>query len=129
NQASASVPVTILANAFGIFTIGQQGSGPGVFTDPNFKVSTLINAAHAGDLLFIWGTGLGAISGDDASAPPVGNLNVPVEVYVGGVKAAVSYQGRSGCCSGIDQILITVPAGVQGCYVSVVVKAGNIVSN
>lgn len=129
NQTSAAVPVTIRANAFGIFTINQQGSGPGVFTDPNYKVNTLVNSAHAGEQWFIWGTGLGAIDGDDANAPPVGNLNVPLEVYVGGVKAAIGYQGRSGCCSGIDQLLITIPAGVTGCYVPVAVRAGAVVSN
>jgi uncharacterized protein (TIGR03437 family) len=129
NATSTAIPVTIRANAFGIFTISQTGMGPGVFTDPNFKVNTLVNAAHAGDQSFIWGTGLGAISGNDANAPPVGSLDVPVEVYVGGVKAAIGYLGRSGCCSGIDQILITIPAGVTGCYVPVVVKIGNIVSN
>ncbi len=94
----------------------------------DYRISTLVNAAHPGDLLFIWGTGLGPIKTSDAGAPPVGNLDVPVEVYVGNVKAAVSYQGRSGCCAGIDQILFTVPSGFQGCYVPVVVKSGNMVS-
>jgi len=129
NQTSAPVPVTILANAFGIFTINQQGSGPGVFTDPNFAVNTLINSAHAGEQWFIWGSGLGAISSSDANTPPVGNLNVPVQVYVGGVQANIGYQGRSGCCSGIDQVLITIPAGVTGCYVPVVVTAAGVPSN
>jgi hypothetical protein len=48
---------------------------------------------------------------------------------VGNVKAAVGYHGRSGCCAGIDQILFTVPSGVEGCFVPVVVKIGNMVSN
>jgi uncharacterized protein (TIGR03437 family) len=129
NQTSAPAPVTIRANAFGIFTIGQAGTGPGVFTDTSFGVNTFIHAAHSGDLVFIWGTGLGPISGNDANAPPVGDLNVPVEVYVGGVRASIRYQGRSGCCAGIDQILIEIPRGVQGCFVPVVVKIGNTVSN
>lgn len=128
-RTTATEPVTIVPSAFGIFTINQAGVGPGVFTDPNFKVNTLTNAAHPGDLLFIWGTGLGPISGGDANTPPVGNLNLPVEVYVGNVKANIGYQGRSGCCSGVDQILITVPPGVQGCYVPVAVKIGSVVSN
>lgn len=129
NQTSAPVPVTILANAFGIFTINQQGSGPGVFTDPNYKVNTLVNSAHAGEQWFIWGSGLGAISGNDANTPPVGNLSVPVQVYVGGVQANIGYQGRSGCCSGIDQVLITIPPNVTGCYVPVVVTAAGVPSN
>ena len=101
----------------------------GVFTDPNFAVNTLTTAAKPGDLLFVWGTGLGAISSSDAATPPVGDINVPVDVFVGDKKADVSYKGRSGCCSGIDQILFTVPQGVTGCYVPVVVRAGTSVSN
>ena len=128
-QTSAAEPITIAGNAFGIFTIGQSGIGPGVFTDTNYKVNTILNVAHPGEEFFIWGTGLGAIGASDAEQPPVGSLNVPVEVYVGNVKASIGYQGRSGCCPGIDQILITVPPGESGCYVPVAVKIGNIVSN
>jgi uncharacterized protein (TIGR03437 family) len=129
NQTSAPVPVNIRANAFGIFTINQQGSGPGVFVDPNFRVNTLINSAHAGEQWDIWGSGLGAITGSDANQPPVGDLNVPVDVFVGTVKANVAYQGRSGCCSGIDQVRITIPSGVTGCYVPVAVRVAGVVSN
>ena len=35
----------------------------------------------------------------------------------------------AGCCAGIDQIVFTIPDGVQGCYVPLVVKNGNNVSN
>lgn len=129
NQTSPPVPVTIRANAFGIFTINQAGSGPGVFTDTSFAVYTFVHASHPGDLVFIWGTGLGPITGNDANAPPVGDLNIPVEVYVGGVRAAIRYQGRSGCCAGIDQILIEIPRGVEGCFVPVAVKVAGAVSN
>ena len=80
-----------MPSAFGIFTINQAGGGPGVFTDTNYRVNTLVAAAHPGDLLFIWGTGLGPIKTGDAGAPPVGDLDVPVEVYVGNAGAA----GRS----------------------------------
>ena len=39
SQTSTAIPVTILTSAFGIFSINQQGFGPGVFTDPNSKSS------------------------------------------------------------------------------------------
>lgn len=128
-QTSAPASITIVRSVFGIFTINQGGTGPGVFTNTNSRVSTLVAPAQPGDLLFIWGTGLGPIQTSDAGAPPVGNLDVPVEVYVGNAKADISYKGRSGCCAGIDQILFTVPSGVQGCFVPVVVKTANIASN
>jgi uncharacterized protein (TIGR03437 family) len=128
-QSSPPVPILVVASQFGIFTINQQGTGPGVFTDQDGKVNTLTSAAHAGDRLSIWGTGLGAINGDDAAAPPRGNLDVPLAVYVANVKVVVDYHGRSGCCSGIDQITFTVPPVAQGCYVSLAVTTGNKVSN
>jgi len=52
-----------------------------------------------------------------------------VEVYVGLTKAKVTYQGRSGCCVGVDQIFFTVPSGITGCEIPVAVKIGNVVSN
>ena len=55
--------------------------------------------------------------------------SVPVEVYVGGKPATLTYRGRSGCCSGLDQIGFVVPSGVVGCNVPLAVKIGNVVSN
>ena len=69
------------------------------------------------------------IAYDDAQAPQPESIAAPVSVYVGSVAARVLYAGRSGCCAGIDQIVFTIPDGVQGCYVPLVVKNGNNVSN
>jgi hypothetical protein len=59
--------------------------------------------------------------------------NVPLTVWLGGMKASVSYQGRSGCCVGEDQIVFTVPANAPlGCAVPLVVQIGttaNTISN
>src|SRR5262249_43981989 len=83
----------------------------------NYGGNSLVAAAHPGDPLVIWGTGLGATP------------DTPVELYVGGVKTDVTSESRADCCSGVDQIQFTVPAGVQGCYVPVAVKTGAVVSN
>lgn len=55
-------------------------------------------------------------------------MSAPADVYVGGVLATVNYHGRSQF-AGLDQINVVVPAGVSGCYVSVVVVTGSYVSN
>ena len=56
--------------------------------------------------------------------------NVPLTVWLGGVQATVSYQGRSGCCVGEDQIVFTVPATAPtGCAVPLLVQIGNNISN
>ena len=119
-RTSAPDSITIVPRAFGIFTLNHSGAGPGVFTGPGLAVNlgaaqrligpffpdstfggnSLVAAAHPGDQLVIWGTGLGPIAGDDAAQPPAGNLDAPVEMYVGNVKADVASQGRASCCSG-----------------------------
>lgn len=129
-QTSAPAPINVVANSFGIFTVNQAGSGPGIVTDANYRVLSFGGAAKPGDTLIIWGTGVGAVSGDEAAGPRPGDLNTPgLEVWVGSQKAAVTYRGRSGCCGGLDQIGFVVPAGTQGCYVSVAVKINSTVSN
>ena len=127
---SAPQTIQVAASNFGIFSINQAGSGPGVLTDANYRVYGLTAAARPGDAGIIWGTGLGAVPFPDSGQPQVKDLtNIPVELFVGGRPAAIAYRGRSSCCSALDQIVFTVPQGVEGCYTSVVLKIGNIVSN
>jgi uncharacterized protein (TIGR03437 family) len=129
-DASAPLPITVIAHDFGIFSVNQGGSGPGVFTDPvTNAANSLINAVNPDKLIDIWGTGIGAVSGDDASGPLPGDMpNLNIQVYAGSQQARVVYRGRSGCCAGVDQIRIAVPA-VTGCYVPVSVVIDGIVSN
>ena len=147
NQTSSAVGHGITVNNFGILTMNSSGQGPAIATYPDFglvssvKTSscggplTACGAANPGDTLSLWGTGLGPVNGDDASGAGLGqNMpNIPLTVWIGGVKAAVSYQGRSGCCVGEDQIVFTVPDNVPtGCAVPLVVQIGtntNTVSN
>ncbi len=131
-QTSATAPVTITANSVGIFTIASSGTGPGVFTDfqlSNKEVS-YTNAANAGERVTAWATGLGAISGDDSQVPPSGNITASnAKVFVGGTPATVHYYGRSGCCSGLDQVSFDVPSGITGCNVPVSIETNNTISN
>lgn len=128
--ASAPASFNVVAHSFGINSVNQSGSGPGIVDDHNYKLVTLNSAAQAGDTVIIWGTGLGAVSGDEAAGPLPGNQpNIPVKVYIGTKPAVITYQGRSGCCAGVDQIAAQIPAGVTGCYVPVAVQIGDIVSN
>jgi uncharacterized protein (TIGR03437 family) len=132
-QTSTSIPVEIVQSQLGIFTINQAGSGPAVVQNVNSEtdrpINTILASARPNQAMILWGTGLGPIQGSDAQSPPVGDLNQPIEVLVGGRRANVLYKGRSGCCAAIDQIVFEVPGGVSGCYVPLVVKNGNRVSN
>jgi uncharacterized protein (TIGR03437 family) len=133
SQVSNAVPIHVVASTLGIFTRNQSGIGPGVLFNFNSEsdqpVNSLVTAAHPGQVLTLWGTGLGAVSGNEADGPLPGNLSVPVNVYVGTKLVTPTYKGRSGCCAGIDQVVFTVPDGVEGCYVSVHVQAGGVISN
>ncbi len=129
-QTSAPHPIEVVANSFGSFSLNQKGSGPAVVTDVNYSPFTLTNAAAPNQTIIIWGTGLGAISGDDAATPnPKDLTNIPVEVLIGGKTAPLRYRGRSGCCAGLDQIVADIPSGLSGCYTSLIVKINNTVSN
>ena len=132
-ETSNGVPIHVVASTLGIFTRNQSGSGPGVLFNFNSQndqpLNSLVNAAHPGQVLTLWGTGLGPVNGIEANGPLPGNLDVPVTVYVGTKAVIPTYQGRSGCCAGIDQVVFTVPEGVQGCYVSINVVVGGVISN
>ncbi len=128
--SSAPQNVQVVANTFGIFAVNQQGNGPGVITDANYKPFLATAAARPGDVAIIWGTGLGPVTFGDTGPPQATDMtSIPVQVYVGGKVAKIMYRGRSGCCAGLDQIVLAIPAGVEGCSVPLVVRINNVVSN
>src|SRR5215471_11709924 len=147
-QTSKPVSHGLVASNVGVFSVDSSGQGPGIVTYPDYSlvspikaancggVYTTCGAANPGDALIIWATGMGPVSGGtDSSGAGLGqNMpNVPLTVYLGGVQAPVTYQGRSGCCIGEDQIVFNVPNNVPtGCAVPLVIQVGtttNTVSN
>jgi len=135
-QASASTLFSVVPNSFGVFTLNSAGTGPGIITDASKKVNgidtvvTKTTAMNPGDVGIIWGTGLGPVAGDESAGALPGDMpSIPVQVYVGGLPASLTYRGRSGCCSGLDQIAFVVPAGILGCNLPVEVQIGNVISN
>lgn len=146
-QTSAPVSHGVVANNLGVFTIDSSGQGPGIVTFPDYSLvsaakatpcggpNTACGAANPGDTLILWATGLGPVSGSDASGAGLGQPmpDIPLPLWLGGVQAPVVYQGRSGCCVGEDQIVFTVPNNVPtGCAVPLVVQIGtttNTISN
>ena len=66
--------------------------------------------------------------GDEAVPPAPANRFSP-QVFAGGKQAKVTYAGRAGCCTGLDQINFEVPEGVSGCFVPVAVQDRGVTSN
>jgi uncharacterized protein (TIGR03437 family) len=132
-RTSESGAFRVLRSAPGLLTLSETGSGPALAENFNSTADQPRNgfthAARPGQVVTLWGTGLGPITGDDAATPVPQDLNVNVQVIVGGKAAVVRYKGRSACCAGIDQIQIEIPRGVEGCYVPVVARVGDVVSN
>jgi uncharacterized protein (TIGR03437 family) len=143
-QQGAPAPIAIIPNNVGIFTVTSDGQGAGIVTYPDYSlvsatraancsgVNTTCGAANPGDALIIWATGLGPVNGNDAAGAGLGvNMtNIPLTIWLGGVQVQASYQGRSGCCVGEDQIVFTVPANAPlGCAVPLSVQIGNLISN
>lgn len=143
-QAGAAAPITIVPSNLGVFTISSDGQGEAIVTYPDYSLvspwmaancggpNTTCGAANPNDTLILWATGLGPVNGTDASGAGLGqNMpDVPLKLWIGGVQANVSYQGRSGCCIAEDQIVFTVPPNVPtGCAVPLVAQINDQVSN
>ncbi len=129
SQTSAPFQIQVLKTAFGLLTMNNGGTGPAAAYDKNYNFLGFTNAVNPGETISLWGSGLGPVTGDESVTQTQQNLdNIPITVEVGGVSAQVPYHGRS-IYPGLDQVNVTIPQGVQGCYVSVAVRAGDIVSN
>jgi uncharacterized protein (TIGR03437 family) len=125
NNGATSAPaqLVVVQSAFGLLTL-NNGTGPAAAFDSNYNYLGASNAANAGDTIVLWGTGAGPVPDDTKQSA----VTAPIEVDVGGVPTKILYAGRSQY-PGLDQINVMVPRGVTGCYVSVVVRSGNFVSN
>ncbi len=133
-RTSAAAAVRIVEASFGAFTVNQNGMGPAILQNFVSQTEQPLNSpqrpARPGQVVTLWGTGLGAISAPDNVAPPAGDLPTAVEILVGGKTARKLYSGRGPCCAGLDQIVFEVPLDAPlGCFVPLLVRAGGVSSN
>ena len=142
--SSNAYPISVVESNLGIFTVTSNGEGSGIVTYPDYSLTspakaancggpyTTCGAANPGDILILWGTGLGPVNGSDTAGAGLGvNMtSVPLTLWLGGVQISASYQGRSGCCIGEDQIVFKIPQNAPtGCAVPLAVQIGNETSN
>ncbi len=112
-----TVPGTItLAGARpGIFTTNQQGTGQGAILDAQGQLVDGAAPAAAGEIIQVFCTGLGAVKEQvetGAPAPSFSTVQLPVTVTIGGLDAAIAYQGLAPGFVGLYQVNAVVPAGV-----------------
>ena len=75
---------------------------------------------HANDIMALFLTGLGATTQQNGLA----YAQIQPTVMVGGQNCSVGYAGRAPSFAGLDQINCTIPAGVTGATVPVIVNSG-----
>lgn len=131
-QTSQAVPIQVVQSAFGILTYNGAGFGPAYAFDQNYVPITATHPAAPGQLIVLWGTGVGPDPNNDDKTEPqkTNNLTgIPMQVIIGGLSAKVYYKGRS-AYPGVDEVFAYVPSAVSlGCYVSVVTESGSLTSN
>jgi uncharacterized protein (TIGR03437 family) len=134
-----SQPVTfrVVKTSVGIFFQPVNGSEVAIaqnFVAPAaYPLNQPAVPAMPGQIVLLWGTGMGPIAGADNVAPgtAAGDMSgVPVSIAVGGVAAQRLYAGRQSESAAVDVIYFTVPQGVPyGCQVPVAVTAGGLAAN
>ncbi len=129
-QTSPTFALTVVRSAFGILTLGGNGLGTAAVYDLDFNYVNFTNSAHPGQIVTFWGTGQGPDPNDETRiiAAPQNLADLPFEFYIANKAAKVLYHGRS-TFPGLDQIVVEVPADVDGCYASAYAKTGNLLSN
>jgi uncharacterized protein (TIGR03437 family) len=76
-----------------------------------WQANAYAQPARPGQLVAVWGTGLGVQQ--EVSS---------VEVLVGDKSVPALYAGPATCCVGMDVVVFEVPAGIEGCHVPVKMK-------
>jgi uncharacterized protein (TIGR03437 family) len=121
---SSPAPIQVVPAALGLGTY----IGLAIATNPNTgALYTYTNSAIPGDIVVLWGSGLGGIPADSdtvfTSTPHA--ASIPTQIYIGGIQANVLYAGDSGY-PGVNQIDVYIPSGVSpGCNVSLVAVSGS----
>jgi uncharacterized protein (TIGR03437 family) len=125
---SAAAPITVVQGAFGILTLNQAGTGAAWAFDANNNYATVgyAAAANPGDVIVIYGSGLGPVTGDETKTQTQTDLtNQPISVTIGGQAGTVLYHGRT-VFPGLDQVNVQLPSNVPpGCNVSLVVQTAS----
>lgn len=135
-QTSAGFRATVTARSFGMFTLPSSGSGPAVLQNAVSATELVVNQftapAWPGQVMILYGTGLGAVQVADNIAPGAQDLLAAagVRVLVGGRAITPLYAGRSPGLPGVDQINFQLPSDiVTGCTVPLQIRVGMVTTS
>jgi uncharacterized protein (TIGR03437 family) len=114
----------------GIFIMDQNNTGA-VFHGATFTEITSASPAKDGEVISIYATGLGAVSGVAIAGEPASALSTVSKptVSIGGQNATVQYSGLAPGLVGVYQINATVPSGLPAGMQTVQIVIGGLSSN
>jgi uncharacterized protein (TIGR03437 family) len=126
--------IKVVKSSFGIFSTGFPiGAAAIININTASLYNLLTNAANGGDVMLLFGTGLGPItSGDNVPPGAVTPAGIDVKVLIGGQTITPLYAGRSSQFPALDQINFVLPSDgsiPDGCFVPVAVQVNGVVSN
>jgi trimeric autotransporter adhesin len=129
NKLAARATLPVAASSPGLFTMASSGSGQGAILNQDWSVNSTTHPALPGDVLMLFGTGGGVTDPPGAdghfTTGALANLACPVTVTIAGSPGTVYYAGAApNMVAGVFQINVTVPAGVSGDKLPIVVKCG-----
>ena len=132
----ASQAVNVAAFAPAIFTINEQGTGPGAIQDSSYNLVDSSNPAIPGKYILIYCTGLGAVSANQPATGAAASLTElaptanQATVTIGGVTENAYFSGLAPGFVGLYQVNALVPAGVAaGSAVPLTISVGGATSN
>jgi uncharacterized protein (TIGR03437 family) len=132
-QSSPAVTVQVEPLSPGIFTFTSDGRGAGAFTHVNGSPVSPQNPARPGELVILYATGLGQVSPAVATGALPGGESRTVSsatVSIDGISVIPDFAGLAGCCVGLNQINVRVPASTRTANdIPVVLSVGGKQSN
>ena len=135
--------VKVISDLFGnVVTVPLAAYAPGFFQGNGIvaainatqgNIVTASTPVHAGDVIELFGNGLGPVnnqpaSGSPAPSSPLATTTTQPTVSIGGQSAPVSFSGLAPGFPALYQINITVPSGVAAGTPSITLTIGGVTS-
>jgi len=94
--AATSLNVSVARRGFGLYRSGPfQATASNVDGEGKWTTNTYVNPARPGQSIVLWGTGLGAVVGDEAAGPlPQALDTAGLQLLVGNRPTPILYGGR-----------------------------------
>ncbi len=131
---STSVDLPLVQFSPGLFSVAQDGRGPGAILHANGQPVSAASPAAPGETVMLFGTGLGPVdnppeTGKPALANPLSRTTTTPQVWLNNLPAPVRFSGLAPDFVGLYQVNVEVPSGLAPGEYSVVLNIGGVSSN